>query len=245
MQEQDDDEEIEASHGGSGPGENGLNHGQDRGHPIAALDNSEDNEEARPTEEEAWNPQQITPATNHLSNGGGAAITLHGLMRRMSKLAADGRLIRRTPRMLALRFLAAAATKLGPSRFDKYLELAVGPLVRLADTSISAPGEARALAEEVTAHLRSVCGATRVVEAWSRVSAAIGAKRRERKRDKVLQAVNAPEDYARMKKTKHERKRRGEAAKMAEIKRRKTAGIPLGDLKKTLQRRNKRKMDLD
>lgn len=244
-QEQDDDEEIEASHGGSGPGENGLNHGQDRGHPIAALDNSEDNEEARPTEEEAWNPQQITPATNHLSNGGGAAITLHGLMRRMSKLAADGRLIRRTPRMLALRFLAAAATKLGPSRFDKYLELAVGPLVRLADTSISAPGEARALAEEVTAHLRSVCGATRVVEAWSRVSAAIGAKRRERKRDKVLQAVNAPEDYARMKKTKHERKRRGEAAKMAEIKRRKTAGIPLGDLKKTLQRRNKRKMDLD
>ena len=67
------------------------------------------------------------------------SLTLHGLVRRMVRLADDKTYARQLQRGVALRFIAALASRLGPQRAAPYLPLLMRPLYRITE-----PGEGRA-----------------------------------------------------------------------------------------------------
>lgn len=64
------------------------------------------------------------------------SLTLHGLVRRVARLADDKTYARQLQRGVALRFVAALASRLGPQRVGPYLPLLMRPLYRITE-----PGE--------------------------------------------------------------------------------------------------------
>ena len=61
------------------------------------------------------------------------SLTLHGLVRRMARLADDKTYARQLQRGVALRFIAAVASRLGPQRVLPYLPLLMRPLYRITE----------------------------------------------------------------------------------------------------------------
>lgn len=61
------------------------------------------------------------------------SLTLQGLVRRMARLADDKTYARQLQRGVALRFVAAAATRLGPQRALPFLPLLMRPLYRITE----------------------------------------------------------------------------------------------------------------
>ena len=60
-------------------------------------------------------------------------LSLHGLMRRISRLADDRTFPRQTARLTALRFVAAVATRLGAERIAAFLPMVLRPLFRITE----------------------------------------------------------------------------------------------------------------
>ena len=73
----------------------------------------------------------------------GAALTLHGLVRRMARLGGDARWGRERARCAALRFAAALASRLGAEKVAPYLPALLRPLLRLTEAGAPAPDEVR------------------------------------------------------------------------------------------------------
>lgn len=63
----------------------------------------------------------------------GPQLSLHGLMRRMARLADDRTYPRQTARLTALRFLAAVTTRLGAEKMEPFLPLVLRPLFRITE----------------------------------------------------------------------------------------------------------------
>lgn len=60
-------------------------------------------------------------------------LSLHGLVRRIARLADDRTFPRQTARLSALRFLAAVTSRLGPDRIAAFLPLMLRPLFRITE----------------------------------------------------------------------------------------------------------------
>lgn len=119
------------------------------------------------------------------------------------------------------------------------MEMVMVPLYRLSEGIAKVGGDVKELGEEVQAHLRSLCGAEGVLDAWNKARALVVARRVERRRAKAVESVVDPEAAAERKKKKHGRKREAERSKMKEVKRRKAAGLPLGALVKVVKKRRR------
>ena len=78
-------------------------------------------------------------------------LTMHGLIRRMARLAGDRQWGRAPARCAALRFAAALASRLGPDRVAPYLPALIAPLYRLTE------GAAPAQPDEVGSWCLSAC----------------------------------------------------------------------------------------
>jgi len=65
--------------------------------------------------------------------GAAGSLTLHGLARRMARLADDKTYARQLQRGIALRFIAAVASRLGAERVLPYLPLLMRPLYRITE----------------------------------------------------------------------------------------------------------------
>jgi U3 small nucleolar RNA-associated protein 20 len=63
----------------------------------------------------------------------GQQLSLHGLMRRMARLADDRTYPRQRARLTALRFLAAVTTRLGDQKIEPFLPLMLRPLFRITE----------------------------------------------------------------------------------------------------------------
>jgi len=85
--------------------------------------------------------------------------------------------------------------------------------------------------------LRAACGDDAVASALAEARRRVLATRADRRKARAVEAIVDPAAAAADKQRKHARKRRAEADKMAEIKKRRAAGVPLGGLVKTLKRK--------
>jgi U3 small nucleolar RNA-associated protein 20 len=88
--------------------------------------------------------------------GAEGGLTLQGLVRRMARLADDRSYARQLQRGIALRFVAAVASRLGAERVGPYLPLLVRPLYRVTE-----PGERLNLAGFV-----HTCGRQSLACSW-------------------------------------------------------------------------------
>ncbi len=128
------------------------------------------------------------------------ALTLRGLVRRMARLAGDTRWVRQRQRLTALRWTAAAASALGAEAAAPYLPLLLRPLFRITDTATTAPGaagtavpeDARALADEVMAHLRELVGSDVLLAAYNQAREHVRGARAERKRKQSMRIMLDP-----------------------------------------------------
>lgn len=73
--------------------------------------------------------------------GGGGALTLHGLVRRMARLADERAWPRQDARLAALRFSAALASRLGGDAVAPYLPTMLLPLFRITESNAANPDE--------------------------------------------------------------------------------------------------------
>ncbi|BDA46528.1 probable small subunit processome component 20 homolog [Coccomyxa sp. Obi] len=157
--------------------------------------------------------------------GGHTALTLHGLIRRMARLADDRSWPRQGARLAALRFTAALASRLGRDDIPPYLPTMLLPLYRITEGNAANPDEVKALAEEVLAHLREVAGPDALLAAYNRARQTVNSARSERRRQRALQAMLDPEAAAQARMRKQERRAVGRKRAMEETRRLRSAGI--------------------
>lgn len=72
---------------------------------------------------------------------GPGALSLHGLVRRMARLADDRTYPAQRARLAALRFGAALAARLGRGRMEPYLPALLRPLYRITEGAAASPDE--------------------------------------------------------------------------------------------------------
>ena len=72
---------------------------------------------------------------------GPGALSLHGLVRRMARLADDRTYPAQRARLAALRFGAALAARLGRGRVEPYLPALLRPLYRITEGAAASPDE--------------------------------------------------------------------------------------------------------
>ncbi|MEW5318207.1 MAG: hypothetical protein WDW38_009447 [Sanguina aurantia] len=122
------------------------------------------------------------------------AFTLRGLIRRMARLADDGRYTCRKQRATALKWIAAAGSKLGAAAVTPHLPVLLRPLYRITEAGQAAQmaEDVRTLASEVMAHLRVLVGADVLLAAYNTARSVVKAGRTERKKRRVLQTMLDP-----------------------------------------------------
>lgn len=167
------------------------------------------------------------------------AITLRGLILRMSQLAEDARYPRQQQRMSALRWIAAAASAVGPAALLPHLHVLVRPLYRIVEAGSAAAATAattngtsttpagtedvRNLGEEVLAHLRGTFGPDALLAAYNAAREHVKSARAERKKAAALKVMLDPEAAARQRTKRTARKAAGRAKKLDEEKKRRSA----------------------
>ena len=80
-------------------------------------------------------------------------LTMHGLIRRMARLAGDRQWGRAPARCAALRFAAALASRLGPAKVAPYLPVLLAPLYRLTEGAAPAQPDEVGVPVSVMLHL--------------------------------------------------------------------------------------------
>ncbi|GFR52616.1 hypothetical protein Agub_g15132, partial [Astrephomene gubernaculifera] len=158
------------------------------------------------------------------------AFTLRGLVRRMARLADDGRWTRSRQRAAALRWTAAAASALGPEAVAPHLPVLLRPLFRISEAA-AAPGgtsrvaeDVRLLAEEVMAHLRGLVGSEVLLGAYNAAREHVRGLRAERKRRAAVRGMLDPAAAAAARLRHNARKAEGRKRKMELMKRERGAG---------------------
>ncbi|EFN57812.1 hypothetical protein CHLNCDRAFT_51116 [Chlorella variabilis] len=156
----------------------------------------------------------------------GGGLSLQGLVRRMARLADDKTYGRQLQRGVALRFVAAAAARLGAARVAPYLPLLMRPLYRITEPGATGnPPEVVSLAEEVVAHLRGLAGADAMLAAYNAARQSVRRQRGERKRREALQTLVDPEAAAKRKMRKQQRKAAGKRKQLDHVRRQRSAGV--------------------
>ncbi|KAK9808411.1 hypothetical protein WJX73_001754 [Symbiochloris irregularis] len=172
----------------------------------AAASDSEDEDSA---EEAAAQP-----------GDGAVSVTLHGLARRVARLASM-RLASQGPvRATALQCMAALGSTLSPEALASCLPLLLPPLYRIDEAGPTEPAEVRELAAEVLQHLKDRAGADEVAAAYRSAQSSVQQARSERKRLQAVQAIADPEAAAQARMRKQQRRagaRKRQAAQHARL----------------------------
>ena len=98
-------------------------------------------------------------------------LSLHGLMRRISRLADDRTFPRQTARLTSLRYLAAVATRLGADKVAAFLPIMLRPLFRITEGLSPNPKE---VASAHDGHSIDVLSMGRMIDASSRLGPSFG-----------------------------------------------------------------------
>ncbi|KAK9818396.1 hypothetical protein WJX72_012002 [[Myrmecia] bisecta] len=200
----------------AGAGE-ALDEGQ---HPDQDLDRDQDQDQAAAGEAE--DDEAVDDGEGEQGDGG---LSLHGLVRRVAKLADDRSYNRQQQRMAALRFTAALASRLGAPPILAYLPPLMRPLFRITESAAPNRDDVKLLTEEVIAHLRGVAGGDALINAFNVARRSVTTTRTERKRKQALQVLADPEAAAQQKLRKQARRAAGRKRKSEEMNRLRTAGI--------------------
>jgi U3 small nucleolar RNA-associated protein 20 len=156
------------------------------------------------------------------------ALSLAGLARRAARLANDRAHARALPRGVALRLVAALASRLGAERLGPHLPALLAPLFRITDPGANAgvdSDEVKALAEEVLAHLRAVLGADALLCGYNAAREAVRRSRTERRAAAATRALVDPEAAARRKLRTAQRKAVGRKRRLEDVRRLRAAGV--------------------
>ncbi|KAK9845304.1 hypothetical protein WJX81_002986 [Elliptochloris bilobata] len=156
---------------------------------------------------------------------GSGTLSLHGLVRRMARLADDRTWPAQRARLAALRFGAALAARLGRGRVEPYLPTLLRPLYRITEGAAASPDEVKALAAEVVAHLRTVAGPEALLAAYNAARRGVAEARVERRRQRTLQALADPEAAAAGRLRKQARRAAGRKRQREELARQRAAGL--------------------
>ncbi len=206
----------ESEEGGAEGEEDGQGEPQERDGAVAAdveADDDDADDSAPMSEQEA-----------------ARAFTLHGLVRRMSRLADDGRWSQVRQRCAALRWVAAAGSALGAAGLAPHLTVLLRPLYRISEAAAArgggqrVPEEVRALAEEVMAHLRGLVGAEPLLAAYNAAREAVRGARHRRRREAAVRGQVDPAAAAAAKRRHGERKMEGRKRRLEVLKRERSAG---------------------
>ncbi len=122
-----DDAEQEGSEDEEEAGEEG---GDQQPHEEAAAAAGGSDSEG---EEEEGDAEEAAAEASAADEAAAGSLTLHGLVRRMARLADDKTYARQLQRGIALRFIAAVASRLGAERVLPYLPLLMRPLYRITE----------------------------------------------------------------------------------------------------------------
>eukprot|EP00887_Chlorella_sp_A99_P000887 scaffold5.g887.t1 len=181
----------------------------------------EEDEEA--AEEAAAVAEEAAAAAAEAAAG---SLSLAGLARRMARLADDKTYARQLQRGVALRFIAALASRLGAERVAPFLPVLLRPLYRITEPGAAGnPEEVKQLAEEVVAHLRSVAGADALLAGYAAAREEVRAARAARKRRAAQQSLVDPEAAAKRRMAKQRRKAAGRRKKVEDVRRKRAAGV--------------------
>ncbi|PRW58885.1 small subunit processome component 20-like protein [Chlorella sorokiniana] len=220
------DEEEEEEEGSEGEDEAAADEQQAGEEAAAGVGGSDsEGEEEGDAEEEAAEASAADEAA-------AGSLTLHGLVRRMVRLADDKTYARQLQRGIALRFIAAVASRLGVERVLPYLPLLMRPLYRITEPGAAGnPAEVTSLADEIVAHLRTLVGGDAMLAAYNQAREAVRRQRGERKRKAALQTLVDPEAAAKRKIRKQQRKAAGKRKQMEHVKRLRAAGVTVKNKK--------------
>lgn len=202
---------------GEGAEVNGANGAEGNGHE-GAEEQEQEEEEADKEEEEA--------DENAASEAAAGSLTVHGLVRRMMRLADDKSYVRQLHRGAALRFIAALASRLGASKVEPYLPVLLRPLYRITEPgALGNTQEMKTLGDEVMGHLRSLMGADVLLAGYNAARDSVRRQRGERKRRAAVQTLVDPEAAAKRKIRAQERKKGGKRKALEEVRRMRSAGV--------------------
>lgn len=158
-------------------------------------------------------------------------ITLHGLLRRMSRIAGDKSFAKQKQRMAAMKWFAAVGKVLPEDRRPALLPLICKPLYQAIDganmPSDGSANEVQQLAQEVLDALRESVGSEVLLAAYNQAREMVRSTRLERKKRKAQEAILDPELRALKKQKKTARKQVGKQRKLSEIKQKRSLGIPI------------------
>jgi U3 small nucleolar RNA-associated protein 20 len=153
-------------------------------------------------------------------------LSLSSLARGMARLADNKTFVRALQRGAALRFVAAAASRLGPQRVGPYLPVLLRPLYRITEPGASGNSdEIKALADEIMAHLRALAGSDALLAAYGAAREAVRAQRLGRRQRAAVQTLVDPEAAARRKMRTTERKAAGKRKQLEEVRRLRSVGV--------------------
>ena len=188
----------------------------------ARTANGDEEEEKSDQEEEEVDAEEADAA----SEAAEGSLTVHGLVRRMVRLADDKSYVRQLQRGAALRFIAALASRLGASKVEPYLPVLLRPLYRITEPgAIGNTPEMKTLGDEVMAHLRTLMGADVLLGGYNAARDSVRRQRGERKRKAAVQTLVDPEAAAKRKIRTQERKKTGKKRAMEEVRRMRSAGV--------------------
>jgi U3 small nucleolar RNA-associated protein 20 len=170
---------------------------------------------------------------NNDSQSASSWSSLHGLCKRMARLADDRNYARQMQRALALRFIAALSSRLQQGLVSPYLPTLLKPLYRLSEPggNVSSSADIVTLGEEVMSHLRSVVDGDLLLQAFNIAREGVVQGRVERKRKAAVQSMVDPEAAAKRRMRKQERKGVGKKRKLEAVKRMRSAGVAVKNKK--------------
>jgi len=170
---------------------------------------------------------------NNDSQSSASWSSLHGLCRRMARLADDRNFARQMQRALALRFIAALSSRLQQGLISPYLPTLLKPLYRLSEPggNVSSSADIITLGEEVMSHLRSVVDGDVLLRAFNIAREGVVQGRVERKRKAAVQSMVDPEAAAKRRMRKQERKGVGKKRKLEAVRRMRSAGVAVKNKK--------------
>eukprot|EP00271_Cylindrocystis_brebissonii_P004463 TRINITY_DN1612_c2_g3_i1.p1 TRINITY_DN1612_c2_g3~~TRINITY_DN1612_c2_g3_i1.p1 ORF type:complete len:2175 (-),score=483.44 TRINITY_DN1612_c2_g3_i1:572-6958(-) len=155
----------------------------------------------------------------HAGDAGEANEAVAGVFSILAKVAL--RVQQAVQACAALRACAALSTRLGPEGLLPYLPLLLMPLFRITEGSAGGvvPDELKALADEVTEHVRELVGVPRFVQVFNAVRARVKGRREGRKKATKIAVLVDPVRATKRKMKQAEKRQLQKKRKIAEFKR--------------------------
>ena len=160
------------------------------------------------------------------------SLTVHGLVRRMVRLADDKSYVRQLQRGFALRFIAALASRLGRDKIVRFLPVLLRPLYRITEPGAAGNSEdITALADQVMSHLREMMGSETLLAAYNLARQSVTQQRTQRKQKAAVLGLVDPEAAAKRKLRVSQRKAASKKRVIEETRRLRAAGVHIKNRK--------------